>query len=199
MTTIQVIQWPDSRLKQAVSPLDLSSADLDEVSEKLEQMIRLMHEGNGVGLAATQVGWMTRAFVMRFVEEHDGEQFERNRCLLNPSMSTNPEASEVTDFEGCLSAVLAPQIPVVRWSAVDLQWQEIVDGEVVEMSETFTGLNARVAQHEIDHLDGRMYWDNVNSSFRKRALKAYPPESSMSAGPTKEEVMAKRRKKKRGK
>ena len=191
---MDIIQWPDPRLKQVASPIDLLKADVGELGDTIEQMVSLMFRDGGVGLAATQVGWMSRAFVMRF---DVGDDCERNRGFLNPKI-LRAYGDTTTDIEGCLSAKEAPPLPVVRWDKVDLQWSEIVDGEIVEFEETLSGYNARVAQHEIGHLDGQMYWDNVSSSLRKRALKVYPAPPK-TGGLTKEQIMEKRRKRKKRK
>lgn len=186
---MDIIQWPDPRLTQVAEPIDLTSADVTFLSESMERMIHLMVRDGGVGLAATQVGWMSRAFVMRF-EEGDNE---RIRGFLNPVILQS-YGDRVHGAEGCLSAKAAPTLPVVRWSKVDLRWTEIVDGELAEFEETLSDYNARVVQHEVGHLDGQMYWDNVPSSIRKVALKAYPPPPK-EGGKTKEQILEKRRKK----
>lgn len=191
---MQVIQWPDKRLQQVAAPIELESADLDEVAKKAEGLVAtLATEEHGVGLAATQVGWMERVFAMRHIEE----DYEMNRTFINPEMVRS--YGEVTlGWEGCLSAKAAAQLQVARNESVDLRWQEIEDGEIVDREETFTGINARIIQHEVDHLDGKMYFHRVPSELRKKLLKdAYPPPKR--SRPSKEEVLAKRRRRRKRK
>jgi len=191
---MEVIQWPDSRLLQIANLIDVSVTPPEEIEEKIEAMkLVLSEETHGVGLAATQVGWMRRAFVMVHL---DGE-CTSYKSFLNPEI-VKQYGDTSLDWEGCLSAKKAAQLQVRRFETVDLRWEDLVCGELVSREETFSGLNARIIQHEVDHLDGKMYFHRVPANVRNSMLKkAYPPVSTrLSSGPSKEEIMLKRGKRK---
>ena len=123
-------------------------------------MGRLMHESLGIGLAATQVGVMHRVLVYRV--ESDGPI----AALVNPVLEWASEETEPLE-EGCLSlpgVLVDVERPVhVRVRARDERGEAIL----IEAS----GLEARVIQHEIDHLDGVLIVDRTPRDQRKRAMK----------------------------
>jgi peptide deformylase len=124
-------------------------------------MGRLMHDALGIGLAATQLGVMHRVLVYRV--EPDAPV----NALVNPELEWASREEEVLD-EGCLSlpgVLVEVERPVyVRVRAKD----EHGDPLVIEAS----GLEARVIQHEMDHLDGVLILDRTSREERKRALRA---------------------------
>lgn len=186
---LQLIQWPDPRLQQTTEPIDLTTADLQEVQSNLFRMMQIMSEENtGVGLAASQAGWMVRAFVMQ-AQEGD---YTRNRAFINPDI-IDTRGDLVLDWEGCLSAKAAQEVPVARWPEIEIQWDEISEeGEVESKAGVFYDLNARIIQHEIDHLNGRMYWHRLPAEQRKVLLRAaYPKKAPPKM--SKDETLAKRR------
>ena len=138
--------------------------EVDRFDEKLVDEVRrmggLMHDAMGIGLAATQVGVMHRVLVYRV--EADGPV----AALVNPVIEWSGEETEVMD-EGCLSlpgVLVEVERPIhVRVKAQD----ERGDGLLIEAS----GLEARVIQHEIDHLDGVLILDRTPREQRKQAMK----------------------------
>ena len=123
-------------------------------------MGQLMHESLGIGLAATQVGALRRVLVYRV--EHDSPV----NALVNPEIEWSGKESEIAE-EGCLSLPgvhVDVERPVhVRVRARDQRGEEIV----VEAS----GLEARVIQHEMDHLDGVLILDRTSRDQRKAAMR----------------------------
>ena len=123
-------------------------------------MGQLMHDSLGIGLAATQVGVMHRVLVYRV------EQDAPVAALVNPEIEWAGDETEVMD-EGCLSlpgVLVEVERPVhIRVRGRD----EHGDGLLIEA----TGLEARVIQHEIDHLDGVLILDRTPRDQRKQAMR----------------------------
>ena len=133
----------------------------DTLRSEIERMGELMHDALGVGLAATQVGALHRVLVYRVQGQAPVA------ALINPEIEWRGNEEEIAE-EGCLSlpAVLVEvERPIhVRVRALNEQGEEIV----VEAS----GLEARVIQHEIDHLDGVLILDRTTRDQRKEAMRA---------------------------
>jgi peptide deformylase len=121
-----------------------------------------MHDADGVGLAATQIGIVRRFFVCTL----DGE----DRVLVNPVVTPVGDDTEV-DEEGCLS--LGPvRVPIERAVRVDVEARDAT-GEPVSLS--LEGMDARVVQHELDHLDGVLLLDRADAESRRDALSQLRP------------------------
>jgi peptide deformylase len=159
----QVRQYPDPVLRMAARDV----AEFDEsVPPLVERMTRLMQEARGVGLAATQVGIVRRVLVYQPEEE------EPVRALVNPNLASASEESAVED-EGCLSLGAATVIvPVERALAVKVEASSPSGEPLVIEAE---GLEARVIQHEIDHLDGVLIIDRTDPEHRREALAKLRP------------------------
>jgi peptide deformylase len=164
----QVIKFGDPVLKSAASPV----TDFDgRLAAEAERMIGLMRDAIGVGLAATQLGILRRMLV--FQVGSDAEP----TVLVNPEIEWRSE-DLATAEEGCLSlpgVVVDVERPLhVRARAVD------VHGEPLWIEAS--GLEARVIQHEVDHLDGVLMLDRTERDQRRGALRAlreggtYAPE-----------------------
>ena len=140
----------------------------DDLARLVERMTALMHEANGVGLAATQVGVLQRLFV--FVDE--GE----DRVLVNPVITKASSYTEVDD-EGCLSprGVL---VPVERPQAVTIEGLDAT-GERIELALELP--SSRVVQHELDHLDGVLIIDRTDEDSRRTALATLRPQPVLGA------------------
>jgi peptide deformylase len=165
----QVVKFGDPVLKSAASPV----TEFDErLAEEAERMIGLMRDAIGVGLAATQLGVLRRMLV--FQVGPDAEP----TVLVNPEIEWRSEDAATAE-EGCLSipgVVVDVERPLfVRARAVD------VHGEPLTLEAS--GLEARVIQHEVDHLDGVLMLDRTEREQRKGALRAlreggtYAPET----------------------
>ena len=153
-----VRKYGDPVLRSRALPVDRFDAHL---REQVEQMGRLMDDAIGIGLAATQVGLLNRVLVYRV--EPDGPL----NALVNPEIEWSGEDTEWGD-EGCLSlpgVLVEVERPVhVRVRARDEHGDELT----VEAS----GLEARVIQHELDHLDGVLIVDRTPRDQRKQAMRA---------------------------
>jgi peptide deformylase len=152
-----VRKYGDPVLRSRALEIDRFDAAL---LEEVRRMGRLMHESLGIGLAATQVGVMHRVLVYRV--ESDGPI----AALVNPVLEWASEETEPME-EGCLSlpgVLVDVERPVhVRVRARDERGEAIL----IEAS----GLEARVIQHEMDHLDGVLIVDRTPRDQRKRAMK----------------------------
>jgi peptide deformylase len=154
----QVVKFGDPVLKSAASPV----TEFDErLAEEAERMIGLMRDAIGVGLAATQLGALRRMLV--FQVGPDAEP----TVMVNPEIEWRSEDAATAE-EGCLSipgVVVDVERPLfVRARAVDVHGEPFT----VEAS----GLEARVIQHETDHLDGVLMLDRTEKEQRKGALRA---------------------------
>jgi len=153
-----VRKYGDPVLRSTALPIErFDRALLDEV----DRMGRLMHDAYGIGLAATQVGVMHRLLVYR--TELDGAV----AALVNPELEWASKDKETAE-EGCLSlpaVAVEVERPIhVRVSALNERGEPIL----VEAS----GLEARVIQHEMDHLDGVLILDKTSRDQRKQAMRA---------------------------
>ncbi|OFW60582.1 MAG: peptide deformylase [Actinobacteria bacterium RBG_16_64_13] len=148
----------DPVLRQQTKPV----TEFDARLEKLAQvMMEVMDRGEGVGLAANQIGVLSRVMVWRH-PENEGERY----VFVNPEIVEKSETC-CTEVEGCLS---------VPWATMEVERAEEVVVEAQDLNaEQFrvhlSGLLARIAQHEIDHLDGRLILDRTSPEERRRVLK----------------------------
>jgi peptide deformylase len=155
----QVRQYGDPVLRMRAD--DVESFD-EELARIAGRMVELMHDADGVGLAATQIGIVRRFFVCTL----DGE----DRVLVNPVVTPVGDDTEV-DEEGCLS--LGPvRVPIERAVRVDVEARDAT-GEPVSLS--LEGMDARVVQHELDHLDGVLLLDRADAESRRDALSQLRP------------------------
>jgi peptide deformylase len=160
----QIRQYGDPVLRMRAEEVTDFDDELREVSER---MITLMHDAEGVGLAATQVGILRRFFVCTL----DGE----DRLFVNPVVTALGEDTE-SDAEGCLS-LGSVRVPVERLVKVRLAAQD-VEGASVALE--LEGYPARVVQHEVDHLDGKLMLDRTDTEARREALGKLRPRLVLS-------------------
>jgi peptide deformylase len=154
----RVRKFGDPVLRTSARPIDrFDDALLDEV----EHMGQIMHDALGVGLAATQLGVLHRLLVYRVQPDSPVS------ALVNPEIEWSGEDQEAAE-EGCLSlpeVLVDVERPIyVRVRGKNERGEDIV----VEA----TGLEARVIQHEIDHLDGVLILDRTTREERKEAMRA---------------------------
>lgn len=156
--TLAIVSYPDPALRRKTTPITEIDDDLERVAKR---MIELMHQGEGVGLAGPQVAFSKRMFIMCPTAEVGAE-----RVVLNPII-TNRSREKKTDIEGCLSL---PDIrgKVERPVSITLTYYDL-DGEEVQAD--LSGFEARVAQHEYDHLEGVLIIDRFRPAERSRTDK----------------------------
>jgi peptide deformylase len=152
----QIRQYPDPVLRMQAREVEEFDGDLAKLVERLEHLLR---EANGLGLAATQIGVLRRVFV--FLPDTD----EDSVALVNPLLARTSDERE-SDTEGCLS-LQGVVIPVERHASVVLEGKD-PDGNDVRLE--LEGLPARIAQHELDHLDGVLILDRTTPEARRDAL-----------------------------
>ncbi len=152
---LKIVPYPHPILRVRSKPIKRVDQQLREI---VDQMLDLMYEANGVGLAANQVALPIRLFIANPTGQRgDGEEL----VLLNPELQ-RPKGSE-TEQEGCLSLpglygqVKRPKS--IRLSAYDLQGNQI--------ERTVDGFLARVLQHENDHLDGVLFIDRLTDDGKR--------------------------------
>ena len=152
----QIRQYPDPVLRLEAQEVVEFDGDLQQL---VERMIHLMQDARGVGLAANQVGILRRVFVIQ------AEEDEEPRALVNPVIVDR--SSEVDeDDEGCLS-MQGVVVPVERPVRVRIEARD-AEGNPVALE--LEGLPARVAQHELDHLDGVLILDRTTPEGKREAL-----------------------------
>ncbi|ABM63086.1 peptide deformylase [Halorhodospira halophila] len=167
MALLDILVYPDPRLRERAEPV----AEVDDAVRRLvDDMLETMYEARGIGLAATQVGDRRRVAVIDVSEERD-----------EPLVLINPEILEATGEasgeEGCLSIPGyyddVARATRVRYRALDRDAQPI-EGEA-------EGTLAVCLQHEIDHLDGRLFIDYLSELKRKRVRKRMEKRERLSA------------------
>jgi peptide deformylase len=133
----------------------------DALKAEIERMGELMHDALGVGLAATQLGVLHRVLVYRAYAD------DPLMALVNPVLEWQSEELEAAE-EGCLS-LPGVHVEVERPSQVRVR---ALDETGKEREIEAEGLEARVIQHEIDHLDGVLILDRISREARKQAMRA---------------------------
>ena len=156
----QIRQYPDPVLRMEAKPVEDFDDDLRRLAARMSD---LMKEANGVGLAATQVGVLRRVFV--FAPEEDTVQ-----VLVNPEISRRGDETDVDD-EGCLS-IQGVTVPVERPTSIRLEGRD-ENGDQIALD--LEGMPARIAQHEFDHLDGKLMIDRTTPEARREAMAALRP------------------------
>jgi peptide deformylase len=152
MALREVLQFPDKRLREVSQPIE---AVTDAIRELARDMLDVMYDEPGIGLAAPQLGVPVRLVVVDVAwTEEDGER--------NPRVLVNPEIvhaeGRITWNEGCLS-VPDFQADVERAERVRLRASDL-DGNAIEIDAE--GLEAVCFQHELDHLDGVLFIDRIS-------------------------------------
>ncbi|HYW28361.1 MAG TPA: peptide deformylase [Gaiellales bacterium] len=154
-----VRQFPDPALRNRATPI--SDVD-DEVQQLAGRMVDIMERAHGVGLAAPQIGVLRRILVYRARDEDEAH------VLINPELVDRSEETEV-GTEGCLSLLGGElQVAVPRHLRVKVAARD-EKGDAVELDAE--GFEARVIQHEIDHLDGVLIFDRAEDQARREALR----------------------------
>ena len=158
----QIRQFPDPVLK--LHAREVEAFD-DELRALVERMKSLMADASGIGLAGNQVGVLRRVFVFQPGADDDIV------AVVNPQIGDRSE-EVAEDEEGCLS-LQGIRVPVERSVRVSLAGKDIEGGELrLELE----GIGARVAQHELDHLDGVLILDRTTPEARREALGILRPQ-----------------------
>jgi peptide deformylase len=163
----QIRQYPDAVLRMRANEVESFDDDLRRLAAR---MTRLMQDANGVGLAGNQVGTLQRLFVLQAHADDDP------RALVNPRIVESSDET-LSEDEGCLSLV-GITVPVARSLKVTVEAKDEHGEDVrLELEEHA----ARVAQHELDHLDGTLILDRTTPEARREALGILRPEPLLGA------------------
>ncbi len=157
MTVRPILIHPDPRLKKRCDEVSDITPELRELAD---DMLQTMYDAPGIGLAAPQVGVMARLLVMDCIKDPDTPP--RPLVLFNPRILWVSEEHNVYE-EGCLS-IPDQYADVERPAEVRVAW---VDETGTEREEQFGGLWATCVQHEIDHLDGKLFIDYLKPLRRQ--------------------------------
>ncbi len=150
-----ILIHPDPRLKKLCDPVTEITAELRVLAA---DMLETMYEAPGIGLAAPQVGVTKRLLVMDCIKDGPAEPM----VLINPQVIWASEDQTVYE-EGCLS-IPDQYADVKRPAEVQVRWTDL-DGQAQEQQ--FSGLWATCVQHEIDHLDGKLFIDYLGPLKRQ--------------------------------
>ncbi|MFA3920256.1 peptide deformylase [Ruegeria hyattellae] len=152
-----ILIHPDPRLKKVCA----SVSDLtDELRALADDMLETMYDAPGIGLAAPQIGVLERLIVLDCIKE-EGET-PRPMVMFNPKVLAASDEVNVYE-EGCLS-IPEQFAEVTRPKVVDVEW---IDRDGNPQSQTFDGLWATCVQHEIDHLNGKLFIDYLKPLKRQ--------------------------------
>ncbi len=157
MTILNVLHYPDERLRRIASPLETLD---DKIRTLVDDMFETMYSAPGIGLAAVQVDVLKRLIVIDMSENKD-QPF----CFINPKILSREGSQKVE--EGCLS------VPGIYADVVRSKWinVEALDRDGEPFEQEFEGLMAICVQHEIDHLDGKLFVDYLSEMKRSRIRK----------------------------
>jgi peptide deformylase len=158
----QIRQYPDPVLRMEARGVEQFD---DELRRLVERMTKLMEQANGLGLAGTQVGVLSRVFIF-----HHGAE-DRAIGVINPKLVERSEETEIDD-EGCLS-LQGVLVPVERCVRIRLSAQ---DPEGAALQLELEGMDARACQHELDHLDGILVLDRTTADARREAMRVLRPQ-----------------------
>jgi len=158
MTVRACLPWPDKRLRTAADPVDEIT---DEVRAIWEDMIDTMEAMPGVGLAAPQIGVMLRLAVVDASEARGQAVRMANPQVLHASIEPRVHEEASPNLPGVSARVTRPRAVTVRFLNDK--------GEVEERD--FVGLWATSVQHQIDHLNGKMYFDRLSKVKRDMLLR----------------------------
>ncbi len=158
MSDLKILIFPDPKLRKVAKKIDKFDKSLEMLSKN---MLKTMYEAEGIGLAATQVDIHIRLVVMDLSEERN-----EPRVFVNPEY-TILDKSPFTYEEGCLS-IPGFNEEISRPSKILLKWQDL-QGNFHE--EEPDGIFTVCAQHEIDHLDGKLFVDYLSPIKRDRIRK----------------------------
>lgn len=157
MSIRSILIHPDPRLKKVCAPVESVTSALRQLAD---DMLETMYDAPGIGLAAPQVGVMDRLIVMDCVKEEGATP--EPMALINPEVVWSSEETSVYD-EGCLS-IPEQYGEVERPALVRVKWLDL-DGKAQEAE--FDALWATCVQHEIDHLDGKLFIDYLSAMKRQ--------------------------------
>lgn len=160
MSKMKIFEIPEPVLRQKAEKVDAVDASVRQI---LSDMLETMYAGNGVGLAANQVGLLKRLVVIDCASDDEEPAPIK---MVNPEIIAHSE-HKILHNEGCLS-LPREYADVERWEMVVVRYW---DENGIEQTREADGLLAIAMQHEIDHLDGVLFIDHLSKLKRDRLLK----------------------------
>lgn len=153
MTVRPFVTWPDKRLRTAAEPV---AEITDDIRKTWVDMVETMEAMPGLGLAAPQIGVMQRLAVVDCSEERGFVVLLANPEVLHASAKMRDHEEASPNLEGVSAKISRPRAVTVRF----------LNAEGVEEERDFVGVWATSVQHQIDHLNGKMYFDNLSKMKR---------------------------------
>lgn len=157
MTVRPCLPWPDKRLHTAAAPV---AAITDEIRAVWRDMVDTMEAMPGYGLGAPQIGVMLRLAVVDCSDERGRAVLMANPEVLHASVQFREHEEASPNLPGVSAAISRPRAVTVRF----------LNAEGAEEERDFVGLWATSVQHQIDHINGRMYFDHLKPLKRKMLL-----------------------------
>lgn len=154
----RILKFPDPKLRTVAKKITVFDKELQELTN---DMLETMYEVNGIGLAATQIGVSKRVAVIDVSPEKN-----EPLIFINPEIRVFDDSENIEYEEGCLS-VPGFYEPITRPSKFNILYQDLLGNNYEEKPE---GLLTVVIQHEIDHLNGKLFVDHI-SGLKKRRIK----------------------------
>lgn len=175
MTQLTILKFPDARLRNVARPVDAVD---DSIRKLAGDMLETMYGSRGIGLAATQVNRSERVLVLDISEERDQPQ-----VLINPEI-VGREGSQTCE-EGCLS------VPGEYAEVERAEWIRVraLDRDGASQEFDAEGLLAVCIQHEIDHLDGRVFVDYLSPLKRRMIEKRLKKARAQQREPARQTVL----------
>ncbi|KUF11042.1 peptide deformylase [Pseudoponticoccus marisrubri] len=158
MTVRPFVPWPDARLRTAADPVE---AVTDEIRAIWQDMIDTMEAMPGVGLAAPQIGVLLRLAVVDASEARGQAVRMANPEILHASVQLRDHEEASPNLPGVSAKVSRPRAVTVRY----------LDESGTPVEKDFVGLWATSVQHQVDHLDGRLYVDRLSKTRRDMLLR----------------------------
>lgn len=162
---LQILKFPNDLLREQMPPFDFDNPPMDPVQLE-KDMLEAMYAGNGIGLAANQVGIKARVFVMG-----SNQMPDNGMAFFNPVIEATTEAIDEYE-EGCLSFP-GIYVPIKRPKAIKVRWQTSA-GEL--QTAELSGYECVCFLHEFDHLEGIVFKDRVSTIKWALGIKKSQPK-----------------------
>ncbi len=158
MTVRRCIPWPDKRLRTAAEPV---SEITDEVRQVWDDLIETMYAMPGVGMGANQIGVMLRLAVVDATEEGNAPVRMANPEIMHASVQPREHEEASPNLLGVSAKISRPRAVTVRY----------MDETGATVEKDFVGLWATSVQHQIDHINGKMYFDHLSKTKRDMLIR----------------------------
>jgi peptide deformylase len=159
-TNLRIVKYPHPSLRASNDEITAEELKDGSIAQLAKEMFKMMYAAQGVGLAAPQVGVNKRLMV--YNEQGDPKKWLDEVIMVNPKIVEFSDSKEI-DMEGCLSFPdMSGEVERSKWIKV-----EALNLKGKKMKKKYTGWEARIFQHEYDHLDGVVYIDRLSEKGRK--------------------------------